>query len=88
MSKLGHPNYSVSDLGRLKNVKRNAVLKCSVDKCLGYVTSVLVDHEGNKKSEYLHQLVLRAFKGESPTPNMTVDHINKNRTDNQLENVR
>ena len=40
------------------------------------------------KTVKVHNLVARAFIGEPPTPAHTVDHINQNRADNRVCNLR
>lgn len=50
-----------------------------VDKSKGYVVTV---YGGNKI--YMHRLVF----GKMPTGHFVVDHINRNKLDNRLENLR
>jgi len=40
-----------------------------------------------KKWEYIHKLVTHCFIGERP-PNLQIDHINRDKTDNRVENLR
>jgi hypothetical protein len=42
---------------------------------------------GKRKLKYVHQLVLEAFKGPRPD-NMQCDHINHDRLDNSIDNLR
>lgn len=41
-----------------------------------------------QKSLKVHTLIATAFLGPPPTPQHTVDHINKDRADNRVENLR
>src|SRR6185295_399655 len=53
----------------------------------GYERFQLIDKNGKKKHFYCHLLVWTTFMGEIPK-GIVVDHINKNRFDNRLENLR
>lgn len=48
---------------------------------------VRLSHNNNIKQFYIHQLVAEAFIGPCPE-NRTVDHINRIKTDNRIENLR
>lgn len=50
----------------------------------GYVT-VALSKEGKVKTQYVHRLVISAFKGIS---DLVVDHIDGNRSNNALSNLR
>lgn len=84
---LGYPNYSVSDTGRIRNDKRTSNLEGSVAPN-GYKQFSFRTETGMIVTEYVHRIILMAFKGRPPTPDMTVDHINRNKTDNRLINLR
>lgn len=88
--------YEVSDLGRVKSVKRTCphrfngtrvvnerVLKLSTSYT-GYCSAKLHNHDGGKTMN-IHKLVARAFLGVKKAD---VDHINGVRNDNRLENLR
>lgn len=51
--------------------------KCCYDKSNGYVVT-----KHNGKWEYLHRVVMNASKDQ------IVDHINRNKLDNRIENLR
>jgi hypothetical protein len=78
------PSYHVSNRGRIRG-KRGNVIKPGNSKC-GYLFVIFVI-DGKRYSKYVHRLVLKAFGPEQP-PNTTVDHINRIKTDNRLENLR
>lgn len=86
MTKLGYPDYSVSSLGRVRNEKTGNILEDGHTS--GYRSVSLVDETGYRTTDYVHRLVLRTFKGEAPSPDMTVDHINRDRLDNRLSNLQ
>ena len=74
-------NYSISNMGEIKNKKTGKMTKGSLDKISGYMRTVI-----NKKSKGVHQIVAETFL-ENPDNKQTVNHINKNRKDNRLENL-
>ncbi len=79
--------YKVSSLGNIWSCRFNRNIKPSV-KDTGYLQFVLCDKQGNKKNAKVHIEVCRAFYGEPPIDKPFVDHINRIRTDNRLENLR
>lgn len=79
-----YPNYSVSDLGRVKNNRTNYIL--SQDTINGYRRVVL---SPNKKTvnKRVHRLVLETFH---PIPEMElydVNHIDRDKNNNALSNL-
>lgn len=81
----GLSDYSVSNYGRLKN-KNGKILKPRKFTGTGYV-SYRLQVEGKPVDYSAHRLVAFAF---IPNPGNydTVDHINKNRSDNSVINLR
>lgn len=77
-------NYSIDKKGTLKNLKTNKILKGSILHSYRYVNLTLPD---GRKNKAIHQLVALTFL---PNPNnyTMVDHINGDRLDNRLENLR
>ena len=73
--------YEVSDLGR---ARKNGKLKKLTKNDPGYLYTSI-----NGKLQGVHQLVLKTFK-PNPVPSFydRVDHINQNKLDNRLENLR
>lgn len=79
-----YPGYQASSLGRIRSsiygdykiLRPNATIK-------GYLAVKLT---GNGK-KFIHRLVLLTFLGE-PKLNEQGDHINRNKTDNRLCNLR
>jgi hypothetical protein len=78
-----YPNYQVSNLGRVKGPRR--MLQPSLNTW-GY-PSVSLSQENNRKTKNIHRLMGEAFL---PNPNNLpyIDHINRNKQDNRLENLR
>lgn len=89
--------YEVSNLGRIKSLKRdwyNPGKKCwgvKKERILkqrlntGYMRCPLQKNTKDKNAKAVHRLVMWAFVGYSP---LTVDHIDGDKTNNKLENLR
>lgn len=78
--------YQVSNLGRVKNIHRNKILSGGI--CRNYRLFTLT-YEGKQRSFKASQLVAMAFLGHVPNGNISVvDHINGDRTDDRVENLR
>lgn len=90
--------YQVSSIGRVKRlkkvhcnhgkrniVKRELILKQSLDH-KGYFT-VTISNGIEHKTQKVHRLVAKAFI-PNPDNKPQVDHINRIRTDNRVENLR
>lgn len=75
--------YSVSNLGNVRNEFKDIQLKPR-NTGKGYMIVTLYK-QGKPKHYKVHRLVMSAFVGESK---LQVDHINGNRGDNRLENLR
>lgn len=77
-------DYQVSNIGRVRN-KKARLVTIQFDKD-GYCV-VKLFHKGNKPKRFVHRLVAEAF-----IPNLenkkTVDHIDRNKTNNNVDNLR
>lgn len=85
MIHIGLPNYQASNLGRIRNAKTGLVLKPS-QKLNGYERVGL--YNGGTRTYYVATLIMEAFNVHKPSPDMTIDHINRIRNDNRLINLR
>lgn len=77
--------YQISNLGRVKSFKNNLegkILKVGSDNKYQAKTFT---KDGNRKSIYIHRLVLETFTYKSEED---VDHINGLKNDNRLTNLR
>ena len=78
-----NPNYLVSNKGNVKSLITNKILKPKKDK--GYLRVHL--RVPNNKHFSVHRLVAQAFI-PNPENKPCIDHINTDRTDNRVENLR
>ena len=76
--------YKISNLGRVKNLKTNKILKLKLRKD-GY-TQVTLCKKGKQESKYVHRLVCEAFL-ENPLNLSEVNHKNEIKTDNSINNL-
>ena len=87
MLSIGFPNYSVSSYGRVRNDSNNRIFN-STPTVDGYICARLRSNmEGVVKMTRAHILVAHMFH-PNPDNLPTVDHINRIRHDNRVENLR
>src|SRR5437868_8895631 len=78
------PNYSASNLGRIKNNKTEKILKGGMDG--GYCRISIKDINKKISNQSMHVLVAMTWI-PNPENKPTVNHINKIRHDNRAENL-
>ena len=78
-----NPNYSVSNLGRVRNDRNNYILKPVYDD-RGYCYAGV--RQGSRYRFFIHRLVAMAFI-PNPENKETVNHINGIHDDNRVENL-
>ena len=79
------PNYSISNLGNVKNNKTGRVLKHVINNNGYYKVSLCSD--GNIYQKLIHKLIAESFI-TNPYNKQFVDHINNNKLDNNVRNLR
>ena len=90
---VGFPDYEVSDFGQVKRVKRaravsaGQILKRKHAAKLRY-PSVGLWRLGKPSYQYVHRLVLTAFIGPCPAPDMQCCHRDGNVNNNHISNLR
>lgn len=85
-----YPNYQVSNLGRVKSLNylrtgKEKILRINKDKD-GYF-QITLSKNGKVKTHKIHRLVAEHFI-PNPDNKPCIDHINTDRTDNNVENLR
>ena len=81
-----YPNYEVSSLGRVMNVKTGRILRPGIHKPNNYLMVRLCNDKGIK-SVFVHRLVAEAFI-LNPKNLETVDHIDGDKTNNSVANLQ
>jgi hypothetical protein len=83
----GFINYQVSNVGRVRNANTGRILKPGVTpQGYRFVTSI---NQDGKKTVTVHELVANEFIEKTVTDaKLCVDHIDHNRTNNQITNLR
>lgn len=76
--------YEISNLGKVKNVKRNTILKPKIDK-FGY-HKYRLQYNNNDKYIFAHRIVAIAFLDNFKLLEQ-VNHINGIKNDNRIENL-
>jgi hypothetical protein len=76
------PNYSISRDGVVMNNETGHILKSYINKQIGYF-QIKLEH----KWRYIHRLLAKTFI-TNPENKLFIDHINRDRLDNRLENLR
>jgi hypothetical protein len=84
--KLQLSRYEVSSEGNIRNIQSGRVMK-SKPRPTGYYASVFTLDDGTTKNYTHHILIAYAFLPEEEDKPM-LDHINRNRTDNRISNLR
>ena len=81
----GFEDYLVSDLGYVMNRDTDKIIKGHYDKD-GYRQVCLIE-AGKRKTLRVHRLIAQAFI-PNPEKKACVDHIDRNRTNNNVNNLR
>lgn len=81
----GYEDYLVTDTGQVYSLKSGKYMKLQKNN-KEYVTINLCKN-GRHKNFLVHRLVAQAFI-ENPNNKIEVDHINRIKTDNRIQNLR
>lgn len=77
--------YSVSNTGVIRNDERNTILKPMLSTSGYYYVHLVVERK--KYTQYVHRLVGQCFIS-NPNNYEQIDHINGNKLDNNVSNLR
>ena len=86
--------YEVSRDGIVRNIKSKKIKKQFLSRFGYYRTNYAVNktnpHYRKRQgwSRPLHQLVMECWGNPRPSPNHIIDHIDRNKTNNNIENLR
>jgi hypothetical protein len=80
-----YPNYAVSNLGQIKSLKYDRIVKGGKNNC-GYFYVNLV-RDKIPKTHAVHKLVMKYF-GENEPENSIIDHIDHDKTNNKINNLQ
>ena len=81
------PAYSITSDGKVWS-RHTRSFKTLERHYKGYLYIKLYNAPAKPKKEFIHRLVLTHFGPEPEPGQCQVDHINRNRADNRLENLR
>lgn len=79
--------YLISENGNIKNSKTNRFLHPVIDHN-GYLQIKLYDKDSKRKSYLIHRLVAMTFLKNENSSILTVDHIDGNKLNNNVDNLR
>lgn len=82
---IGFENYAVDEYGNVYSKKKNLALK-PLNNGNGYL-KVNLYKDAKLTQQYIHRLVAEAFI-DNPNNYKYVDHIDRNKTNNKVENLR
>ena len=82
---LDFPSYQISNKGTIKNIQRGTIVKPSKAKSDYYYFQVMKNSK--KHNLYIHKLIGEYFI-PNPDNKTIVDHIDRNRTNNDISNLR
>lgn len=78
--------YKISDHGDIYSIRINKMVSPALgDK--GYYT-VTLNKNGSRRGYLVHRLVFETFKGSLPEKGKVVDHIDRNKKNNFIDNLR
>jgi HNH endonuclease/NUMOD4 motif len=81
------PNYSVSNMGKVKSLFMDRLLKPAIATRGGYERLCLADKDGKRRNISVHTLVLEAFVCARPKGHQCA-HLNGKGNDNRLVNLK
>ena len=83
----GNANYQVSNIGRVRNVKTERILKPRIGGSGKCYFIVALCKDSARANSYIHRHVAQEFI-DNPDSKKYVDHIDHNKTNNTILNLR
>lgn len=81
--------YTINKRGDIFSKSKGRLLKPHVSKSIGYVMCTLINKDGSKDVCYIHQLIAITYIDKDyKSKGLVVDHIDRNRANNSLDNLR
>lgn len=77
--------YEISNLGRLRHKGK---VRNNKPESSGYIQDYLLCKNGKRERFKRHQIVMFTFNPNTVLSGYSIDHINRNRADNSLSNLR
>lgn len=85
----GYEDYEISNTGLVKSLKKGREIIMKSTKNTGGYYSISLFMNGKRKDFPIHKLVAMMFLGHIPNKyESVVDHINSDKLDNRVENLR
>lgn len=81
-----YEDYMTSEFGDIYSIKSNIILKQTMS-FTGYYVVNLINKNGVKILQ-IHRIVYNSFKGIVDNENNVIDHIDRNRLNNHIDNLR
>lgn len=82
-----YSKYEVNKNGVIRNFSTKQIKKLREQK-QGYLLVSLYTDNNLQTNKFIHQIVVLTFIGEAPTLEHTIDHIDRNKKNNNLSNLR
>lgn len=83
-----YKRYKVSSLGRVYDLKNDTYVSPSLRGKPPYYYVNLVNDKGDRKGRRIHNIMGWSFLGDRPKKGDTIDHIDRNKYNNGLYNLR
>lgn len=87
LDSLGFPKYSISSHGKVTNTTTGKIIKPTIRES-GYHRIAIIDTNGKRLTLTVHKLVATLFIGPPPSNQHTIDHIDRDTTNNYYGNLR